>query len=265
MTAPAAIDYQIGFECVVKRRFSVLELAPLVHAEGGPDALRQRYQLPFADGGEPPPLVRTSPSHGRLAAVEVQPADVARRAEALVRFRRTCRDCPANLWGRRDGFGCFGQIALPLMADAEVGLMRVVERIMEGGDGSEAAAAAPIRFVWDNGVAGEEVAALRAEEGWFERPEAVTSRVGPFLDKRPVSSDQVLEVFLGKPRFRLEYAVMFGPFLEAFAGVFEELGEEAAWAAQLARYFEALRLAGDLAVHTSVTPLVPEPGGEEGG
>jgi len=257
----AAIDYQIGYDCALKRRFTLQELAPLLHGGGGPDTLRRRYRPPYAEGEEPPTLTRTSPAHGRLEPVEIEPAEVARRADALVRARRSCRDCPANLWGKRDGFGCFGFVKLPLLAEAESGLMRVIERLMEGGDATDAGAAIPIRFVWDNGVGGEAVGVLREEEGWFELDEPVVSRVGPFLEKRPVSSDQVLEVFLAYPRFGLEYAVMFGAFLAEFGRVFEELGEEAAWAAELARYFEALQLAGELAVDTQVTAL--RPAGEE--
>jgi len=253
----ASLDYHVGFSCPIKRRFSLDQLAPVVLAEGGVEAVRTRYRPPLSEEDPPPPLTRTHP--GPAGRREVPPAEVARLAEALARFTRSCRDCPANLGGSRAGYGCVGTVDLPLPEEAERCLMAVIERIMEGGGEADAGADLPIRFIWDNGVPGEAIAALRAEEGWLKLDEAVVSRVGPFLEKRPVSSDQVLEVFLGAPRFGLEYAVMFGPFLAAFPRLAASLGEEAEPAAPFVHLFDALHLAGELGVDTHLTPLKAAP------
>jgi hypothetical protein len=207
-----------------------------------------------------PGLRRTSPSEAGLVETVISIAEAQRRADALRRFRRTCRDCPANATAGRDGFGCFGTLRLPITAAAEQALMQVIVLIMEGGDDVDANAAAPIRHIWDNGLTGEDVGALRSRPGFFELEAPEVARVGPFLEKRDISSDQVFEVFMAAATFPLEYAVLFSGFLAEFPRLAAATDPAVAVdAAPLIRFFRALLTAQDLGVDTHLTPLVPDP------
>ena len=216
------IDYHVGLACGIKRRFSLVQLAPIVrHPDPTELANQHTRALDGAEGAEP--LVVRHPGEAGLAEISVPHAEVVRRAEAVTRFRRKCRDCPANLGRPPGGFGCFGHIPLPIPAAAEHAVMAVVERTMEGGEDVDPGAGAPIRFIWDNGLDGAHVSAQRSSREVMEAEAPVVCRVGPFLEKREISSDQVLQQLLGTNPFRMEYAVLFGPFLSEFGRLARDL------------------------------------------
>lgn len=293
-----ALDWHVGYDCRIKHRLTLMQLAPLVHADGGVTALAERLKatpdgpvggasagsdpalatsgavIGGAAGALPEPrpgLHRTSPSEAGLVETVIALPEARRRADALRRFRRTCRDCPANGPmreapgggpgpGGKAGFGCFGTLTLPITASSEQALMLVIVLIMEGGDHVDSAAAAPIRHIWDNGLTGDNVSALRGRPGFFELDCAVVARVGPFLEKRDISSDQVFEVFLSAATFPLEYAVLFSGFLAEFPRLAAVTDATLATdAAPLISFFRSLLLAQDLGVDTHLTPLVPDP------
>ncbi len=283
---PIALDWHVGYDCRIKHRLTLMQLSPLVHAEGGITALLHRLRDPGAASGSAAAaadalggdadatanvalggsaagrfgLRRTSPTEAGLVETFIPAAEAQRRADILRRFRRTCRDCPANAAAGRQGFGCFGTLPLPITAAAEEALMLVIVLIMEGGDDVDANAAAPIRHIWDNGLTGEDVGTLRAQPGFFELEAPVVARVGPFLEKRDISSDQVFEVLLTASTFALEYAVLFTGFLAEFPRLAAATDPALAVdAAPLIRLFRALSSAQELGVDTHLTPLVPDP------
>jgi hypothetical protein len=273
-TANAALDWHVAYDCRLKQRFTLAQLAPIVLTEGGPDGLLQRLRtgepsspasgaVGVEMGGSTPDqrvVTRTSPTESGLIETLIPPNEAQRRAEAARRFRRTCRDCPANGDAGRQGFGCFGTMRMPIPGEAEEALMLVIVRIMEGGDDVQPGAASPIRHIWDNGLTGRQVNDLRARGGWFERHAPVVARVGPFLEKRDISSDQVFEVFLAAARFPVEYAVLFSAFLAEFPRLAADADPAIAVdAAPLIRFFRSLLLASDLGVNVLLTPLVPDP------
>lgn len=249
-------DYEVGFQCGIKRRFSLEELMPVLDAPESVEGLLERYTHPNLEPDSLTPITRWLPGPEGGRAIELSAAEVARRTDAVIRFRRRCKDCVANLGKSKSGFGCFGTVPLPLSADAEALMMAVVKRIVSGSEDIHASAGVPIRFVWDNGLAGKPMAALRAEGGIFERSEPLVERIGRFLAKRELSSDQVFGLFFGADRFRQEYAVLFGAFLTDFVELAEEQSPLDAASKGLLRYFQALQLAGELGVDTRLTALV---------
>jgi len=265
-----ALDWHVGYDCSFKRRFTLAQVAPVVHAPGGPAGVQERLGEVVSGGGgqeEAPAtdpsdagnaLTRTSPTESGLVETVIPRLEATRRTEAALRFRRTCRDCPANGDRGREGFGCYGSLSMPIAEASERALIEVIVRIMEGGDDVDAGATAPIRHIWDNGVCGQRVGALRRGQGWFEGAAPVVARVGPFLEKRDFSSDQLFEVFLGSSKFPLEYTVLFRAFLSEFSRLAAAMNAQvAADAAPLSRFFEDLLRAHDLGVDVHLTPLVP--------
>ncbi len=271
-----ALDWHVGYDCSFKRRFTLAQVAPVVHAPGGPAGVQERLRSADPGGGGQEEastpdaseggaaLRRTSPTEAGLVETVIPGIEATRRTEAALRFRRTCRDCPANGDRGREGFGCYGTLSMPIAEASERALIEVIVRIMEGGDDVDAGATAPIRHIWDNGVSGRRVGALRQREGWFEGAGPVVARVGPFLEKRDFSSDQLFEVFLGAGKFPLEYTVLFRAFLSEFPRLAMAMDTQvAADAAPLSRFFGDLLRAHDLGVDVHLTQLIPGPAAED--
>jgi len=272
-----ALDWHVGYDCSFKRRFTLAQVAPVLHAPGGPAAVQERQRGVEADEGQGPEestthdaseggpaLTRTNPTEVGLVETVIPGGEAMRRAEAALRFRRTCRDCPANGDRGRAGFGCYGTLSMPIAEASERALIEVIVRIMEGGDDVDAGATAPIRHIWDNGVSGERVGALRRRGGWFEGAGPAVARVGPFLEKRDFSSDQLFEVFLGAGKFPLEYTVLFRAFLSEFPRLARSMDAQVAGdAAPLIRFFGDLLRAHELGVDVHLTPLGPGPAAED--
>ena len=92
----------------------------------------------------------------------------------------------------------------------------------------------------------------------------MVARVGPFLEKRDFSSDQLFEVFLGAGKFPLEYTVLFRAFLSEFPRLAMAMDAQvAADAAPLSRFFGDLLRAHDLGVDVHLRQLIPGPAADD--
>jgi len=249
-----ACYHHVQQPCRLKDRFGLIELAPVLERRAEIGGLlgasrRSRGQAPelepghyLVHAGDDTPFEHT-----------VEPEELVRRFEAVFRHRRRCRECPANRHPLAilsdHGLGCVGRLPLPIPAGAEESLLGVVESIMDRAAELDQGVTLPVRFIWDNGIQGDEVAAQRAAGGVFESPESAQRRVGPFLAKRPLNSDQFLALVLQPGELRRPYLHLFAPFFLEFASLARQSeDDELAALAPLTRLADAVCSASDLDV-----------------
>lgn len=248
-----ACYYHVEHPCRLKDRYGLIDLAPVLEHRAEIGRLlganrRSRDQSPLLNSA-------TYRVHSGDAPLEVtvEPDELVRRFEAVFRQRRRCRECPANRHPLAilsdHGLGCIGSLPLPIPLAAEENLLSVVERIMDRSAELDQGVTLPVRFIWDNGIQGDEVTAQREAGGVFESAEPAERRVGPFLAKRPLNSDQFLALVLQPGQLRRPYLHLFAPFFVEFSEVAAQSPhDELAALAPFTRLAEAVCTASDLNV-----------------
>ena len=259
--------YHIQKSCRLKRRHSLMDLAPMLEllrcraeeeAEAGQalgadstwlvEALRgSRVRYLVESGG---------PTH----SLSPEPEELARGIDLIRRLRRRCNECEANCRPRElpggMGLGCIGWLDLPVVEEAENGLLSLVEELMEHSAELDPTTTLPVRFIWDNGLQGGEIAELREHREVFEASEALEARIGPFLQKHPLNTNQFLSLFFLPGKLHRPYLHLFGPFFSELVRIGTERSEEAGpRLAPWLCFFDSLVLASELDVEMEVIYL----------
>lgn len=253
--------YQLQRDCRLRRRASLVELAPLLaHPQVGA-LLSGRPRAHEQAGPGPVSISCIIEAGGEPLKVTLDAEEISRRLEWLRRMPRRCKECPADRHhltaAGEQTIGCIGVIHLPLARETEQALLSVVDALLENSAELEPTVTLPVRFIWDNGLDGEEIRALRKRSDLFASPEPVEARIGPFLQKQLLNTDQLLSLFFlpgVKPR---HYLHMFAPFamelVSRARSWSDALGSDAL--AELIPFFETMALASDLDVELQIIYL----------
>ncbi len=247
---PACV-YVIARPCSLKSEYGPLELAAVLGHPDLTELLFEGLRRARPDAPAPAPLALVAELGGDPLRLSLGAEELLRRCEAIYRLRRRCRDCPANrhphVIAGLQALGCIGSVPLPVRGPQEEAMLGVVEEILERAAEFETTATLPVRFIWDNGLEGAGIRALRGRRDVFERSEAVEARIGPFLQKQLLDTNQFLSLFFLPGKVRLPYLGLFSPFFAEFVRLAAQReGEELDLLSPLIRLGDAMTVAAEI-------------------
>lgn len=117
-----------------------------------------------------------------------------------------CADCRANLL--QQPFGCYGTIEYPIRLAVEQWLMSRLPETLDSTAGHFLVAA-----IRDFQYNGEPVARLRGNRDFFESRKPARRQWGPWLNKRTITSDQILQMMFGLGNLGPSHCVTLALFL----------------------------------------------------
>jgi hypothetical protein len=168
-----AIDYVLELRCLVKEAFPTAKMVDIVRAQRS---------------GEMP--------------VEETPAEAAQ----LPPLASHCEACRANVL--KQPFGCYGTLEYPIRGSVEQWLMSRLPETLASTAGHFLVAA-----IRDFQYNGEPVARLRGNRSFFESRKPARRQWGPWLSRRTITSDQVLQMMFGLGNLGPSHCVMLSLFL----------------------------------------------------
>ncbi len=260
--------YHIQKDCRLKEGLTFLDMIPFIMIPSVQEQVRSRQRRGHGEArDEGHQTYRFQVEVGaRVEYVEVGAEELGAKVRRIMRFIRRCRDCPANLSPSAGGVGCFGHVDLPITRRQEELLLAVVERLMESSGQFDPTVTLPVRYIWDNGLEGEEIALLRERSDILASKERIEARIGPFLQKKPLNTDQLLSLIMLPGKIRRPYLHLFAPFFAQFVRMARELPVEDVWQIEsLILYCEAMGMASDLDVPVEAVYLDEAPEAEDRG
>ncbi|MDY0062489.1 MAG: hypothetical protein RBU45_21935 [Myxococcota bacterium] len=264
--------YQLQKNCRLSSRLSLEEIAPLLHDPRLRAQLLTGTKATFSGA-----IARVGTLEYQLEAggppqrLSSEPAELLRRLQELYRLRRRCKDCealrPASPLASEWPLSCVGELPLPLPARLEQLLLQVVDDLLASSAELEPTVTLPIRYLWDNGLDGEELRQLRDRPDLFARSTATEARIGPFLEKQRLDTDQLLSLFLLPGLHPGPELHLLAPFATEFVqrARLRLAPEDLAVLEPLLPLFEAVATASDLGVGLQLillgdrNPALPSP------
>ncbi len=202
-----AIEYVLDLRCPVKEAVPTVDLMGLVRSQRQGELLLEmsRREGDQRPAGEITITRRVQTPEGvQEKSVSIQ--QMLDEAAPLEPLAHHCAGCRANML--EQPFGCYASISYPIRAAAEQWVMSRLPETLASTAGHFLVAA-----IRDFQYSGEPIARLRSKGAFFESRKPARRQWGPWLNKRTITSDQMLQMMFGLGNLGPSHCVMLALFL----------------------------------------------------